>query len=141
VLLLGQTALFGKGPPLARQFIQADHLSLVGLEQALVGPIQAVEAGTQLKAGRVLGTSSPGLGKEALELRLELRGIAEQARDVRPDCLLERLGLDAGPWALRLTGRRQRVGSGASIVAPTDPPAVSGKVAAVDAKAASAAFE
>src|SRR5215217_4591998 len=32
VLLLGQVALLGEGSPLARQFIQADHLSLVGLE-------------------------------------------------------------------------------------------------------------
>jgi hypothetical protein len=114
---------------------------LVGLEQALVGPIQTVEAGSQLEAGGVLGASSLGLGEEALELCPELRGVAEQARDVRPHRLLERLGLDAGSWALRLAGRRERVGPGASIVAPANAPAVSGKVAAVDAEAASAALE
>jgi hypothetical protein len=141
MLLLGQMALLGEGPPLARQFIQADHLGLVGLEQALVGPVQTVEAGTQPDAGRVLGASSLSLGEEALELRPELRGIAEQARDMRPDRLFEWLRLDACPRAFRLAGRRERVGSGAAVVAPADPPAVSGKVAAVDAEAASAALE
>lgn len=118
MLLLGQMALLGEGPPLTRQLIQVDHLGLVSLEQAPISPLQPLQAGPQPDAGRVVGASTVRLCEKAFELRHELCGVAEQSRDVRPDRLLERLGLDAGPRALRLAGRRERVGPGAAIVAP-----------------------
>jgi hypothetical protein len=62
VLLLGQAALFGDDAPLTRQFLQADHLGLVGLEQSLVGAIQALQTGTQLTTGLVLAAGSVGFG-------------------------------------------------------------------------------
>jgi hypothetical protein len=60
---------------------------------------------------------------------------------MRPDRLLKWLRLDACPRAFRLAGRRERIGSGAPVVAPAGAPTVSGIVAAVDAEAAPAAFE
>jgi hypothetical protein len=44
VLLLSQPSLLGKGPPLARQLLKADHLCLVGLEQTAVRSVQALQA-------------------------------------------------------------------------------------------------
>ena len=42
-LLHGGVMLLGNGSALRSQLLKADHLSLVGLEQPLVGPCQAVD--------------------------------------------------------------------------------------------------
>lgn len=141
VLLLGQAALLGERPPMTGQLLEADHLGLVGFEQAAVGPLQPLQARAQLTRGAILVPGFCSLRQEALELRDKPRRITEQAGHVRPDRLLDRRGLDSRSWASRLTRRGERVGPSASVVAPAGPPTVAGEIATVNAETATAALE
>ena len=57
-----------------------------------------------------------------------------------PDDLLQGIRLDAGPGTLCLPCRGQGVRSGAAIVAPADPASITGKVASLSLKTASASL-
>jgi len=65
VLLLGQ--LLSGGAALARQFLKADDLGLIGLEQPLVRVIEPIDASAQPVVHAITGCAVR-LGDEALEL-------------------------------------------------------------------------
>src|SRR3954471_9203899 len=47
VVLLGDAALLGQGTTLPGEFLEADHLGLVGLQEAAVGTVEAVQSRPQ----------------------------------------------------------------------------------------------
>jgi hypothetical protein len=112
-LLHGSVMLLGNRSTPLGQLLEADHLGLIGLEQPLVGPRQAVEPGLQLPLDRLLlGAAVRRLGDEPLELGNQLLRVAEQADDVVPHRLFDHLGIDHRPRALGVAPGRQRIDTG-----------------------------
>jgi hypothetical protein len=71
-------ALLGQPAAALGQLVQADHLGLIGVEQALVGSRQALEAGAQFMLGcRLAGSLLIGRHGEVLELGEQSLRIAE----------------------------------------------------------------
>ena len=86
---LGDAALLGQGTALLGEFVEADDLGLIGLQEAAVGTVEPIQACPQLTAGELIpDVRCRALGQEPFELRPQLRGIAEQADGVIPDHLL-----------------------------------------------------
>jgi hypothetical protein len=142
VPLLKDAPLLGQGATLLGQFVEADHLGLVGLQKAAVGTVQPIQAGLQVAHRLLFPASGRGASSgEPLELSQELGGIAEQTDDVVPDHRLQGIRLDARPWALGVAAGCEGVGPGAPVIAPARPASLSGKIASVDAQAAGAAFQ
>jgi hypothetical protein len=142
-LRLGQLALGREGRAPFGELGEADDAGLVGFEQAAVGAVQLLDPGAQQPLGRT-GAVLGGFGRhggEVLELRPQALRVAEQPGDVLPDRAVERVGVDARPWASLGAGAAEGVGAGAAVVAPRAPPARAREHAAVDAQAAAAALE
>src|SRR4051794_35032952 len=142
MVLLGDAALLGQGTTLPGELLQADHLGLVGLQEAAVGTVEAVQSRPQPTPRELLAEiRRRALGQEPFELRPQLHGIAEQTRDVVPDHPFQDARLDARLGALALTARGEGTRARAAVVAPAAPTLVPGKVAAVDAQPAGAALQ
>jgi hypothetical protein len=142
-LRLGQLALGREGRAPFGELGEADDAGLVGFEQAAVGAVQLLGPGAQQPLGRT-GAVPGGIGRhggEVLELRPQALRVAEQPGDVLPDRAVERVRVDARPWASLGAGAAEGVGAGAAVVAPRAPPARAREHAAVDAQAAAAALE
>ncbi len=70
IVLFGDAALLGQGTAPFGEFGEADHLGLVGLQEAAVGTVQPVQAGPQLPAGELLpDIRRRASGQEPFELR------------------------------------------------------------------------
>src|SRR4051795_8913984 len=142
VVLLGDAALLGQGTTLPGEFLEADHLGLVGLQEAAVGTVEAVQSRPQPTPRELLAEiRRRALGQEPFELRPQLHGIAEQTRDVVPDHPFQDVRLEARLGALALTARGEGTRARAAVVAPAAPTLGPGKVAAVDAQPAGAALQ
>src|SRR4051794_9653567 len=142
MVLLGGAALLGQGTTLPGELLEADHLGLVGLQEAAVGTVEAVQSRPQPTPRELLAEiRRRALGQEPFELRPQLHGIAEQTRDVVPDHPFQDVRLDARLGALALTARGEGTRARAAVVAPAAPTLVPGKVAAVDAQPAGAALQ
>ena len=69
-LLLGKATLLRQTLTAFGQFGQADHLGLVGVQEAAVGTVQPVQTRPQMLAGRLLaGLRGISFGDKPLELR------------------------------------------------------------------------
>jgi nucleotide-binding universal stress UspA family protein len=141
-LLCGSPVLLGDRSTPLGQLLEADHLGLIGLEQPLVGPCQAVEPGLQLPPDRLLlGAPVRRLGDEPLELGDQLLRFAEQADDVAPHRPLDHLGIDHRPRALGVAPGRQRIDTGAAVVETLEPAGRPSEAAAVDGEPTDAALQ
>jgi nucleotide-binding universal stress UspA family protein len=141
-LLRGSPVLLGDRSTPLGQLLEADHLGLIGLEQPLVGPCQAVEPGLQLPPDRLLlGAPVRRLGDEPLELGDQLLRFAEQADDVVPHRPLDHLGIDHRPRALGVAPGRQRIDTGAAVVETLEPAGRPSEAAAVDGEPTDAALQ
>src|SRR3954468_13635255 len=141
-LLDGGAMLFGNRPTPLSQLLEADHFSLVSLEQPLVGPCQAVEPGLELTRHRlILWAPVRRLGNKALELGDQPLRVAEQADDVVPHRLLDHLGIDHRPRAFGVAPGRQRIDAGAAVVATLNSASRPSKAAAVDGEPTDATLE
>jgi transposase len=141
-LLDGGAMLFGNRPTPLSQLLEADHFSLVSLEQPLVGPCQAVEPGLELTRHRlILWAPVRRLGNKALELGDQPLRVAEQADDVVPHRLLDHLGIDHRPRAFGVAPGRQRIDAGAAVVATLNPASRPSKAAAVDGEPTDATLQ
>jgi len=117
-LLLSQATLLHQTLTALGQLAQADDLGLVGFQEAAVGAAQSVQARLQLLAGRLFpGLRHVGLGDEPFELRQQLGRTAEQAGNVVPHHLLQRVSTDPGPRASRLAAGREGIRAGTLVVA------------------------
>jgi hypothetical protein len=141
-LLRGSVMLLGNRPAPLGQLHEADHFSLIGLEQPLVGPCQAVEPALELMLDRlILWAPASRLGSKALELGNQLLRSAKQADDMIPHRLLDHLGIDHRPRAFGVAPRRQRINTGAAIVATFNPASRPSKAAAVDGEPTDATLQ
>src|SRR3954466_15981486 len=141
-LLDAGAMLFGNRPTPLSQLLEADHFSLVSLEQPLVGPCQAVEPGLELTRHRlILWAPVRRLGNEALELGNQPLRVAEQADDVVPHRLLDHLGIDHRPRAFGVAPGRQRIDAGAAVVATLNSASRPSKAAAVDGEPTDATLQ
>jgi transposase len=141
-LLDGGAMLFGNRPTPLSQLLEADHFSLVSLEQPLVGPCQAVEPGLELTRHRlILWAPVRRLGNKALELGDQPLRVAEQADDVVPHRLLDHLGIDHRPRAFGVAPGRQRIDAGAAVVATLNSASRPSKAAAVDGEPTDATLQ
>src|SRR3954449_8541074 len=141
-LLDGGAMLFGNRPTPLSQLLEADHFSLVSLEQPLVGPCQAVEPGLELTRHRlILWAPVRRLGNEALELGDQPLRVAEQADDVVPHRPLDHLGIDHRPRAFGVAPGRQRIDAGAAVVATLNSASRPSKAAAVDGEPTDATLQ
>ena len=75
ILLLRQLALLGECSSLAGQFIEGNHLGLVGIKEPTVGSVQPLETGAQMVSGAIRGIACSG--EKVLELRPQLGRVAE----------------------------------------------------------------
>ena len=124
------------------QLVQADHLGLIGVEQALVGPGQALDTGAQFvlgccPAGRLL----IGRQGEILELGEQALRIAKQAAHMFPDRPVERLAVHLGARARRLASRQRAVFAATPIAAPPPARGIEGADDAIHGQAAAAASQ
>jgi hypothetical protein len=139
ILLLRQLALLEECSSLAGQLIEGDHLGLVGIKKPTVGSFQPLETGAQMVSGAIRGIACSG--EKALELCPQLGRVAKQVNNVIPDRLLEGVCPDTRPRTFRITCGVEWIRSGASVVAPPGPTAVSRKDATMNAKAAVATLQ
>jgi hypothetical protein len=141
ILLLGHATLDGQSLALLGEFLEADNLGLIGLQETLIGTAQPVQTDTQpLLTGGVL-PGLCGLRDKSLELCQQLGGIAEQADDMVPHRLFERVGVNPRPGAPRLATGRQRIRSGTAVIALACPPPGRREKASMDAQPAGAALQ
>ena len=118
LLALKPTPLFSEVPAPVCQLGQADCAGLVGIEQPLVGPREAVQAGLELLVGGTLADAARlGSGDEVVKLRGQPVGAGEQAGDVVPHGVLDLLGLDAAVRARCGPSSLDAVFAGAAVVA------------------------
>ena len=117
-LLLGKAALLRQALAAFGQFGQADHLGLVGFQEAAIGTVHPVQSCAHLLAGRFLtDLRNVSLSDEPFKLRRQLGRVAEQAGDVVPYRLLQRASINARARAPRVPSRRERVRASALVVA------------------------
>jgi hypothetical protein len=120
LLLLRQHRLPALSDHLAalRQFLQADHLRLVRIEQPPILALDPRQAGRQV-AGGGLRREIPLLGQLRVlrELRQEGGGVTEQLDHMLPHRRLEVLGFDNAARTAVLAGAHDRVFAVALVVA------------------------
>jgi hypothetical protein len=131
VLVFGCQPLISERPAMTGQLLQADDLSLIGLQQSAIRPVHPLDAGPQLIAETVLAVIGAS-AREALELRQDLGGISEQVDHMGPDGVLQCFGFDAPARAFRPPARCQRVSACTTVVSPANTTDMAREVAAVN---------
>jgi hypothetical protein len=115
-LLLEACALLGQRAPSFGEFLKADRLGLIGIDQP---PIGAGEPRLDLLLGcvRVLGFPV-GTGGNTLKLRQQLLGVGKQRADMRPHGGLQLVAVDLRARASGLACGHHTVLAGAAIGVP-----------------------
>ena len=140
----GRTTLLGQGVAALGEFLEADDLSLIRLQQAAVGPVQPIQAGlASVARWRLLPAPQPRCfqRRTARTVTSSWAGSLSRPATWFQTACLQGVSLDASPWALGLAAGCEGIGPGAPVVAPAGPAAVSGKIAAVKAQPADPALK
>jgi hypothetical protein len=118
-LLLEACALLGQRAPSFGEFLKADRLGLIGIDQPPIGAGEPVEPRLDLLLGRVRVLRFPvGTGGNTLKLRQQLLGVGKQRADMRPHGGLQLVAVDLRARASGLACGHHTVLAGAAIGVP-----------------------
>lgn len=115
--------MVGKLLPAIGEFLQADHLSLVGVEQAPVRSLQPVLTGQNVGFGLgLLGGAPVSIAGNLLELGDEAFRVFQQGPDVIPHRFVKIGAVDAGTRTALNAGGLYAILSGTTVVMTLDVP-------------------